>query len=136
MRAFLWFTLFRKRTESRLSFFFFFFTGKFKSEMTHVLAYFHEISPFIVLLFLLFVFLVFFFYGKVQVGDDSCTGIFSRNTPFYCLFIMFLDFLLCISIFRQLTLISTHLLYFERLCFYADAQQYIFCLFLSILNKG
>ena len=47
--------------------------------------------------------------------------------PFY--------FLLCITIFRQLTLISTHLLYFEWLCFYADAQQYVFCLFLSTLNK-
>ena len=47
--------------------------------------------------------------------------------PFY--------FLLCITIFRQLTLISTHLLHFEWLCFYADAQQYVFCLFLSTLNK-
>ena len=37
MRVFLWFALFRKRTEFRLS---------------------------------------FFYYGEVQVEDDSCTGIF------------------------------------------------------------
>ena len=55
MCVFLWFALFRKRTESRL-------------------------------------FVCFFFYGKVQAGDDQCTAIFERNTPFYCLFIMFLDF--------------------------------------------
>ena len=59
MCVFLWFALFRKRTESRL----FFFYGRFRWGMTHVLAYFNEISPFIV-------------------------------------FIMFLDFLLCIIIFR------------------------------------
>ena len=51
--------------------------------MTHVLAYFNEMPPFIVLLFvfillLLLLLLLFFccFYGNVQVGDSSCTGIF------------------------------------------------------------
>ena len=84
MRVFLWFALFRKRTESRFSFLFFFLReNHLKVHLNfYLLAYFNEIPSFLVLLFLLFVFIVFcffyfiFFYGKVQVGDDKGTGIF------------------------------------------------------------
>ena len=45
MRVFLWFLLFRKRTESRL-----FFYGKVQVGDDSVLAYFNKIPPYIVCL--------------------------------------------------------------------------------------
>ena len=135
MRVFLWFALFHKRTESRLSFLFFYGKIHLKVHLNfYLLAYFNEIPTFIVLLFLFFFFFCCFFfnffYGKVLIGDDSCTGIFNEIPPFIVCLLCSQISLLCILIFRQLTLFSIHLLYFEWLCFYADNQQYVFCLFL------
>ena len=81
MGLFLWFALFRERTESRLSFLSFFY-GKTHLNF-YLLAYFNETPPFV----LLFVY-CFFFYGKVQVEDDSVLAYFNEIPPF-------IVFLLC-----------------------------------------